>query len=108
MIDEQGRLHYNITSAYLNNFQTLSDRKTDWSKVFPGIISSPKDYVGAIRLTAQLLKKVSNAEQNKEIISLVDQLIRVRVSELDKSTDSYHGHLHIVRNWKQFRKVIST
>ena len=108
LIDEQGPLHYNITNAYLNNFHTLAGRKTDWSKVFPGIIGSPRDYIGAIRLMAQHLRTISNPNRIQEIISLVDQLIRVRVSELDKSTESYHGHLHIVRNWKQFRKVIST
>ena len=108
LIDEQGQLHYNITIAYLNNFHKLSDGKTNWSKVFPGRISNPRDYIGAIRLMAQHLRTISNPNQIQEIISLVDQLIRVRVSELDKSSESYHGHKLIVRKWKKFRKVIST
>lgn len=101
--------HSGLRNKYVNAYNTSTEGRIDWHRVFPNLKSRGDGYIAAISYVSNLLPK-SDSKEKREIYSLVDRLIKLRFEENQKFKDnplhsqSYAGHHVTIEAWQKFKK----
>ena len=107
IIEENYQNYCGLKQSYLEAYNSSTiNAKIKWNRVFSAIGLNGMCYTAAIEWTGDLLATI-NSRKKLDIYIMVDQLIEMRVGQMEESfghrNNKFFERFNIIKSWQHFR-----